>query len=86
VNKSDRIPDLTDISFYCKKQTINDKYHLCCCSCPAPSETLLLEESHYSGCCRKAQTEAERALKLLGSKFIKQAGSDSVDSSPKAEP
>jgi hypothetical protein len=30
--------------------------------------------------------QRDRAPKLLGSKFIKQAGSDSVDSSPKAEP
>jgi hypothetical protein len=30
-------------------------------------------------------TETERAPKLLGSKFIKQAGSYSADSSPKAE-
>jgi hypothetical protein len=37
-------------------------------------------------CCRRAQTETERAQKLSGSKFIKQAGSDSVELSPKAEP
>jgi hypothetical protein len=37
-------------------------------------------------CCRRAQTETERAPKLSGSKFIKQVGSNSVDLSPKAEP
>jgi hypothetical protein len=37
-------------------------------------------------CCRRAQTETEGAPKLLGSKFIKQVGSDSADLSPKAEP
>jgi hypothetical protein len=36
-------------------------------------------------CCRRAQTEAERAPRLLGSKFIKQARSDSADSCPKPE-
>jgi hypothetical protein len=35
---------------------------------------------------KRAQTETEREPKFLGSKFIKQAGSDSADSSPKAEP
>jgi hypothetical protein len=37
-------------------------------------------------CCRRAQTETERAPKLSGSKFIKQTSSDSVDWCPKAEP
>jgi hypothetical protein len=37
-------------------------------------------------CCRRVQTETERAPKLLGSKFIKQASSNSADSSIKAEP
>jgi hypothetical protein len=36
-------------------------------------------------CCRRAQIETERAPKLSGSKFIKQASSYSVDSCPKAE-
>jgi hypothetical protein len=36
-------------------------------------------------CCRRAQTEIERAQKLSGSKFIKQAGNNSVDLSSKAE-
>jgi hypothetical protein len=40
----------------------------------------------HQKCCRRAWTETERAPKLLGSKFIKQASSDSVDSCPKAEP
>jgi hypothetical protein len=34
---------------------------------------------------QEAQTERERAPKLSGSKFIKQASSNSTDSSPKAE-
>jgi hypothetical protein len=37
-------------------------------------------------CCRMAQTETERVPKLLESKFMKQASSDSADLSPKAEP
>jgi hypothetical protein len=37
-------------------------------------------------CCRRIQTETERAPKLSGSKFIKQASSNSADPSPKAEP
>jgi hypothetical protein len=37
-------------------------------------------------CCRKDQTEPERAPKLSGSKFIKQNGSNSAYLSPKAEP
>jgi hypothetical protein len=36
--------------------------------------------------CRSAQTESERAPKLSGSRFIKQASSSSEDLSPKAEP
>jgi hypothetical protein len=36
-------------------------------------------------CCRRAEAETERAPKLLGSKFMKQASSDSEESSPKAE-
>jgi hypothetical protein len=39
-------------------------------------------------CCRKAHTETERAPKVLGSKyikFIKHAGNNSADLSPKAE-
>jgi hypothetical protein len=36
-------------------------------------------------CCRRTQTETERTPKLSGSKFIKQAGTDSVDSCPKAK-
>jgi hypothetical protein len=35
---------------------------------------------------RRAQAETERAAQLSGSKFIRQAGSDSADLSPKAEP
>jgi hypothetical protein len=35
---------------------------------------------------RRAQRETERAPELSGRKFIKQAGSNSADSSPKAEP
>jgi hypothetical protein len=35
--------------------------------------------SEMKDCCRRAQTVTERALKLSGSKFIKQTGSDSVD-------
>jgi hypothetical protein len=35
---------------------------------------------------QKGSTVTERAPKLSGSKFIKQAGSNSADSSPKAEP
>jgi hypothetical protein len=37
-------------------------------------------------CCRRAQTETEKAPKLSGSKFIKQASSNSADSSPKTGP
>jgi hypothetical protein len=44
---------------------------------------LFLLELKYS---RRAQTETREGTKLLGSNFIKQASSDSVDSSPKAEP
>jgi hypothetical protein len=36
--------------------------------------------------CRRVQTETEMAPKLSGSKFIKQANSNSADSCPKAEP
>jgi hypothetical protein len=42
-----------------------------------------MQESDY---CRRAQTETERAPKLSGSKYIKEAGSNSVDSIPKAKP
>jgi hypothetical protein len=37
-------------------------------------------------CCRRAQAQTERVPELSGSKFIKQAGSDPMDLSPKAEP
>jgi hypothetical protein len=37
-------------------------------------------------CYRRAQAKTERAPELLGSKCIKQAGSNSADSCPKAEP
>jgi hypothetical protein len=50
---------------------------------PEVLEKLLLLSSL---CCRRTWTETEKAPKLLGNKFIKQDGSDSVDLSPKAEP
>jgi hypothetical protein len=37
-------------------------------------------------CCRRTQTETERAPKLLGSKFTREASSCSADSSPEADP
>jgi hypothetical protein len=37
-------------------------------------------------CCRRGQRETEKAPKLLGSKFIKQAGSNSADSVQRLSP
>jgi hypothetical protein len=50
---------------------------------------IVIEALHeHCICCRRVQTETEtkRTPRLLGSKFIKQASSDSADLSPKAEP
>jgi hypothetical protein len=53
-------------------------------------EFSFFEQPVYSGyplsCCRRFQTETEKAPKNSGNKFIKQAGSNSADLSPKAEP
>jgi hypothetical protein len=52
----------------------------------SPYQRLTKELLAHFYWCRRAQTETEKAPELLGSKFIKQASSNSVDLSPKTEP